>query len=184
MLAQASINVPSTEKCSLERRWRTFFWLSTPARNFLGNVAIEQPITVLAERRGIPNRIVNRQAGKPAEQQIEIELFHQLAFRSHRIEGLQQKRPQQPLRRDRRSPIARVKVIEYRRQLRQRRLHKSPNLSQRMIHRNALLQAHIAEQTFCRSVLATHLQPCRKGINAMQRITQNTQREDTFSAAC
>jgi integrase len=39
-------------------------------------------------------------------------LLHQLPFRAHRVERLQQQRPQQPLRRDRRPSVSRVKLVE------------------------------------------------------------------------
>ena len=42
-----------------------------------------------------------RQPDEPAKQQIVVELLHQLALRAHRVESLQQQRPQQLLRRDR-----------------------------------------------------------------------------------
>jgi hypothetical protein len=42
---------------------------------------------------------------EPAEQQVVIELLHQLALRAHRVEGLEQQRPQQLLRRNEGRPI-------------------------------------------------------------------------------
>jgi hypothetical protein len=71
MLAQASISVPSTEKCSLDRSMRTCGRFSTLA----GNVAVKQPISILAEYRGMPHLIVRRQANEPTEQQIVVELL-------------------------------------------------------------------------------------------------------------
>ena len=137
MLAQASISVPSTEKCSLESRLRTCGRFSTLAKNLARDVAVEQPIAVLAEHGRIPDRIVHRQPDEPAEQQIVVELLHQLPFRAHRVEGLQQQRPQQPLRRDRRPAVARVKLAELPRQIRQRRVDQVADRPQRMIRRNA-----------------------------------------------
>jgi hypothetical protein len=70
-----------------------------------GDVARQEPLAVLGEHRDVPDRRIHRQPDEPAEQQIVIELFDQLALRTDRVEGLQQKRPQQLLRRDRWPPI-------------------------------------------------------------------------------
>ena len=110
MLAQASISVPSTEKCSLESSLRTCGRFSTLVNELGRDIAVEQPIPVLAEHGRIPHRIVRRQPDEPAEQQIVVELLHQLPFRAHRVERLQQQRAQQPLRRDRRPSVARIQA--------------------------------------------------------------------------
>ena len=43
----------------------------------------------------IPHRLVDADPDKPAEQQVELQPLHQLPLRAHRIERLQQHRPQQ-----------------------------------------------------------------------------------------
>jgi hypothetical protein len=63
----------------------------------------QQAVTVLRKRRVIPDGLVHVQANKPPEQQVEVQLLHELPFAAHGIEYLQQARPQQPLRRDGRS---------------------------------------------------------------------------------
>jgi hypothetical protein len=65
---------------------------------FTGDVAIEQPVAVFAEYGGVLHLIVDREADEPAEQQIVIELLHQLPLRADRKESLQQERTQQPFR--------------------------------------------------------------------------------------
>lgn len=47
------------------------------------------PVAILAERAGIPDRRINRQADKPGEQQAIIQLLHQLPFRADRVQRLQ-----------------------------------------------------------------------------------------------
>ena len=81
------------------------------------DIAVEQPIPVLAEHGCIPYRIVDRQSDEPAEQQIVVELLHQLPLRAHRVEGLQQQRPQQSFRRDRWPAVPRIKLVKFPRQL-------------------------------------------------------------------
>ena len=148
------------------------------------DIAIEQAIPVLAEYRGIPDRIVRRQSDEPAEQQIIVELLHQLPFRAHRVERLQQQRPQQSLRRDRRSAVARVQLVELPRQTRQHRVGQRADSPQRMIRRYPPLYRDVAEKTLRPLVFAAHRNPRSKGITHMHRITLPPSRKMPFSAAC
>jgi hypothetical protein len=43
------------------------------AQKLGGDVALQQAIAVLRERRVIPHRIVNAKADKPAEQKVELQ---------------------------------------------------------------------------------------------------------------
>jgi hypothetical protein len=128
MLAKASIKVPSTEKCSAESSALTSGWPSTAWKNC--------PATSPAKNRSrfLVNTVTSQigasiasQADEPAEQQIVIELFHELALRTHRIEGLQQQGPQQLLGRDRRPADVRVEPVEGGRQHRQRLVDDRPD---------------------------------------------------------
>src|SRR6201988_4418289 len=121
-----------------------------------GDIPVEQPVPVLAKYRRIPDRLVRRKPDEPAEEQIEVELLHQLPFRAHRIERLQQQRPQQPLRRDRWPAVTSIEFVERRRQISQRRVHQRADLAQRMTAWNSILQTQIAEHAFRRSVVAAH----------------------------
>ena len=87
-----------------------------------GEVAREQAIPALREGRMIPDLIFDAEPDEPAEQQVEVQPLHQLALRADRVERLQQERPQQLFGRDRRSSHAGIKVVEARRERRQRRL--------------------------------------------------------------
>ena len=112
VLAQASSSVPSTEKCSVESRPahpRLRQHGRQEARRYL---AIQQPVAVLGEGGGVPDRIVHAEPDEPAEQQVEVDPLDQLAFGPDRVEGLQQQRPQQPLGRDRIPPRRRVERVE------------------------------------------------------------------------
>lgn len=46
-----------------------------------GNVGIEQPVAVLGERRMIPHGIIDTEPDEPAEQQVIVDLLHQLPHR-------------------------------------------------------------------------------------------------------
>ena len=148
------------------------------------DIAVEQPIPVLAEHGRIPHGIIHREAYEPAEQQIVVELLHQLPFRANREERLQQQRPQQPLGRDRRPTLARVELAKVTRQVPQRRVDQIANGPQRMIGRNALFQPHVAEYPFRSLIFSAHRMPQPKGIRHMHGITLRTPRQSPFSAAC
>ena len=82
-------------------------------REELGSdIGTEQPVPVLRERRVIPNGVINAEADEPAEQQIIVDLLHQLSFGTHRVKRLQQRGAQQPLRCNRLSAGAFVKRLE------------------------------------------------------------------------
>ena len=183
MLAQASISVPSTEKCSLDSSLRTCGRFSTAGHELARDIAVEQPVPVLAEHRRIPHRIVRREPDEPAEQQIVVELLHQLPFRAHRVERLQQQRPQQPLRRDRRSAVPRIKLGRMPATAPQRRIDKLADRPQRMVRRNARLQPHIAEKTFRAMIFAAHRIPQSKRNQSHARNhTPSASQNDFFSS--
>src|SRR5712671_3202276 len=114
-----------------------------------GDVAGDQPLTVLSEHRDVPHCGVLRQPDKPAEQQIIVELLHQLPLRTHRIERLQQQRAKQFLRRNRGPAGLGIELLEFRRPRRQRRVDDFADRPQWMIHWHSALAAHIAEQRLC-----------------------------------
>ena len=66
----------------------------------LSDVALQQPLPVLAEYGGDPDGFVHVQAHEPSEQQVILQLFHQQPFTANRVQHLQQQRPQQLLRRN------------------------------------------------------------------------------------
>ena len=106
----------------------------------------KQPVAVVREHRRMPDGSVHRQPDEPAEQQIVVDLLHQLALGAHREEGLQQRRPQQHLGRDRRPAHRRVQRLEAPVQRRQSLIRQPADRPQRVIRRNALLQPHVGEQ--------------------------------------
>jgi hypothetical protein len=77
-----------------------------------GDLALEQPVAVLGENGYVPDRVVDAKPDKPAEQEVVVQLLHELALRTHRVERLQQQRPQQLLRRDRGPAVQCVEPLE------------------------------------------------------------------------
>jgi len=125
------------------------------------NAALEQAVAVLGEGRGIPHRVVDAETDEPAEQEIEVQLLHQLALGPHGVERLQQHRPQQLLGRDRGAADLRVDRAEAPIQRRQSLVHQSPDRTQRMIRANTLLQIHVGKQRAAPAILSPHLTPSR-----------------------
>jgi len=59
-------------------------------QEFRRHVTPKQPIAVLAEGRGVPYRVVHRQADEPTKQQVVVQLLHQQPLASHRVQHLDQ----------------------------------------------------------------------------------------------
>jgi hypothetical protein len=72
----------------------------------------QQPLLVLAEGRGIEHRLVERKIDKPAEHQVGLKPRTELPVTPHREQSLQHLRFEQPLRRDRRTPLLHVHLIK------------------------------------------------------------------------
>ena len=123
-----------------------------------GDLALQEPVAVLGEHRHVPDRRVHRQADEPAEQQVVVQLLHELALRAHRIESLQQQRPQQLLGRDRRPAVVGIELVEGWRQDAQRLVHQRLDRPQRVILGHPRLAAHIAEQALGPNVVTPHRQ--------------------------
>jgi len=65
--------------------------LGQDRRHELGrDIAFEQSVPVLGEHRVVPDRIVDAKPDEPAVQQVELQPFHQPAFRADCAERLQQ----------------------------------------------------------------------------------------------
>jgi hypothetical protein len=143
------------------------------------DVALEQPVAVLGERRGIPHRVLNAEPDKPAEQQIMVDPLDQLPLRPDRIKRLQQQRAHQPLRRDRLAAERRVELLELARQRFQRRIGDRTNHPQRVIRPDPLLKVYVAEKAATNRIVAAHRYP----LPPPQRSTMRNFRHP-FSAPC
>src|SRR5208283_5546161 len=100
----------------------------------------EQAVAVLGEGRCVENLLVDRKPDKPAKQHVELNPFDQLSLRADRIEKLQQRGPQQSLRRDGRTPDRLVKRRKRSIELTERRVGQSTRRPQRMLRRESMSQ--------------------------------------------
>src|SRR5450631_1263007 len=110
------------------------------------HLAILQSVPVLREGGGVPDRIVRRKPHEPAVQEIVVQLFHQLSFRSNAVEHLEQQCAQQLLRRDRGTSFARVELPQAAVQFAEHLTDKLPDLPQRMARRNPRLRRYVRKQ--------------------------------------
>jgi hypothetical protein len=109
-------------------------------------LALQQPIAVLGEGRMIPHRVVDPDPDEPAKQEVELQPLHEPTLRAHRIECLQQHRPQQHLGRDRRTPYAGIERCKIDRQRFKRSVGQRADRPQRMIPPHALLKIDVREK--------------------------------------
>jgi hypothetical protein len=93
----------------------------------------------------VPDRIIHPEPHEPAEQKVELHPLHQLALRAHPIEGLQQHRPQQFLRRNRRPPEVRIEPGKVAGHIAQCRVRDLPDRPQRMVPADPRLKIDVAE---------------------------------------
>src|SRR5439155_23720436 len=82
---------------------------------------------------------------------------HQQPFAAHAVEHLQQQRSQQLLRRDRRPPLPRVKLIELRRQLYKHCIRNLTYRSQWMLLWHSLLWREVTEHSRLLQIVSAHL---------------------------
>src|SRR5262249_25377749 len=118
------------------------------------HVCFKQPIAVLREHPRNPYRLVHAETNEPAVEQVVVELLHQLPLRADGIERLQQERPQQSLRRDRRPAAVRVRPGKIAVERRQHLVHDRPHQPQRVFGWDALLKVNIGKQ-FTRPLVQT-----------------------------
>ncbi len=125
-------------------------------QKLLGHVRLQQPVPVFGKHRRVPHRVVGIQAYKPAEQQVVIHFFHQQPLAADRIQHLQQLRPQQLLRRDRRPSNPGIHTVEPSRQPAQHLIDHHANGTQRMIRAHAHLGGQITEHMILLMIFSTH----------------------------
>ena len=155
-LAHASISVPSTVKCSSDSSCCCFGLRQHLIEKQFRDLPVQQSVPVLGEHRRVPHRLIHAQSHKPAEQQVVLQPLHQLPLAAHAVQRLQQQRPQQPLRRNRRPPQASIQRVKLRRHRLQRRVGHRPHAPQRMVFRHALLHRYVTKQIVLLRVVSSH----------------------------
>ena len=149
------------------------------------NLCLQHAIPILTEHGRVPHHIIHIQTHKPTEQQVVIQLLHQLSLAADRVERLQQQRAQQLLRRHRRAPEVDIQRPEARRELLQRIIGDATNRAQGMVLRDAVLQRDVAEHRSRLLVGSTHrAAPFVSGSMVVRGDHDVDPLFVTFSAAC
>jgi hypothetical protein len=122
------------------------------------HLVVEQPLTILGERRRIEAWFHQLHVQEPAEQEVVVEFLTEGSLTPHRIKRDQERRLEQPLRRDRRSAVLGVHRVEGIRQCGQCLLGERLNRAQRMVLRYPLLQVDKGQHRHLGLAASTH--PC------------------------
>jgi hypothetical protein len=148
----------------------------------LSDVACHEPLPILRKHGHVPRRGIELEAHEPAEQQVVIQLLHELALAADRVEHLEQERPEQLLGRDRGPAPLGVQRIEAARERAERPVHELADRAQRMIPGDAGLSREVAEQAALLPVLTTH--EWAPWFGSRQYRKRDRRSKHTFSAAC
>lgn len=145
-----------------------------------GNIRSEQPITVLAEHRVIPDRLVDREAHEPLkEREVVLEPLGQHPLAADRIEHLKQPRSGEPLRCNRWSAGLRVQLLELAIHLLKCPGHHRSNRAQWMLRRHPRLERDVAEHPFLLRIWGSHWSAL-----VMPGIIRNLPESSGCSTAC
>jgi hypothetical protein len=125
----------------------------------LGDVPGEQAVPVLGEDGGVPHGVIHPEPHEPAEEEVVVELLHELPLAPDREEDLEQERAEELLRRDRRATGMGVQQGEARRQLLQGRVHHHPDRAERMVLRDPPLGGGVTPHAALLGIVASHRAP-------------------------
>ena len=120
------------------------------------DVGLGETIPVLGKRRCIPHRLIDAHPHEPAKHQVVVELLHELSLAANRVDHLQQRGPDQALRRNRGAAIIGVDLVEGGVQMLERLVDNPAHLANRVVGGNPLLQRHIAEQIPAFLIVTAH----------------------------
>ena len=143
-----------------------------------GDIRHEQPITVLAEGRVIPRRLIRRQPDEPAGQKVVLALIYRQPLAADRKQNLQQC-PNEPLRRNGRSSRLGVELLEPSIHPRQRLNDQCADRPQRMLYRKLRFRRTVAEHHFLLRVHSTH-----RRTSIVRLITSTLPETPSFSTTC
>jgi len=156
MLAHAFMRVPSTEKCSSDTKACTRGRFSTAAMNAAAMSPSSKRSRFLLKTVGTQTGSFHRKPCEPPEQEVVVELLHELPLRSDRVEGLQQQRPQQLLGRDRGAAVLGIETGELRVECCQGVVGQHADRPQRVVLGDTALGPDVAEKSVPSLVKTAH----------------------------
>ena len=125
-------------------------------KELLRHVMVEEPLTILAERARVEAGFDQIHPQKPAEQLVVLQLLAEGPLTAHGVQTDQQRGLQQPLGGNGWTTVARVHLVERRRQARQRFVGKASDRTQRMVLRNPRLQIDERQHRHLWLLLSAH----------------------------
>ena len=121
------------------------------------HLVIEEPLPVLGECGGVPDRIIRAQAHKPAVKQVVVQLLEQKPLGANPVERLQERGQQQLLGRYRGPAFCGVQLTEGGIEPIEGLIRQLPDPPQRVAGRNPLLDRHVGEQRAAALPVNSHL---------------------------
>ena len=115
---------------------RTLRLRDDDAEKFTGHVVLEQPLAIMRKRAVLERRLDHAHVQEPTKEKVVGQLLAELPLAAHRVERHQQRRLEKSLGRNRRATATAVHRIERRPELRQCRVAKPLDFSNRMVRRN------------------------------------------------
>ena len=122
----------------------------------LGDVALEQPVPVLGKHGRIPDGIVHGQPNEPAEQEVVVQLLHELPLTPNAVELLQEQRAEELFRRDRGPTGMGVQQGEAGGEVLQGLIRLPPDRAEGVVLGDQLLRLNVAPHVALLGIAATH----------------------------
>jgi hypothetical protein len=126
------------------------------AEELAGDVVRQESVAIFREDRRDEALLDHVHVEEPTKEQVVVELLAELPLAPHRVERHQQRRLEQPLRRDRRTPRPRVHRVEHRGQARERLVRQLLDRPKRILGRNPILGRHQAQHRRLLRVRSAH----------------------------
>jgi hypothetical protein len=151
-----------------------------------GRILGEETVSVLGESRVVPHRFVDREAHKPAEEEVVIELLDQEPLASNGVEDLEEEGAEELFRGDPRPADVRVDRPEQEVHIGKGLVHHRPDPAKRVSLRNAGLRGHAAKEPFLLHILSAHaplpMKDTKKTIRSL--LPDGERNARGFSTAC
>ncbi len=143
-------------KCSAETKFACRAWVRTAVKKAWAISPLEEPLPVLREHGRIPDGIIQGEPDEPAEQEVVIELLHELPLAPDAVEGLEQQGAEELLRRDRGPAGVGIEQGEAGGELLQGLVHHRPDGAEGVVLGDPLFRLDVAPHVALLGIVAAH----------------------------